>query len=356
MTGTPWCFGDEVLCINIINSFDWQFPEARQVPTRQDVTVSNVEVDGYSTPAFGPFENACACITILGSVVATSDYNLEGNVDGDAFGFANGGLIDVLPASGDVEITDCVYRNCRFGPGVVGYRDSRLVWENNSTDGCRANCLQIVDVGNSRVSVRDNRLNCDSFVLPPELANGATDLPSSLGCVVAIQGIAAATGFPYNVQWLRLANDPAAHAAHPEAGPLGTWRPQGPASAPTRSRINIVDNACSSSATPNTYCYHIVDAVNLAFGMESLDLRLNHNSCEGAETCISLEHVNDAKVRGNDCSSQAYGIELHNSHNSVLRGNHFEEGSTGCEVRTLALGEKIDLSRVVPGAGFCSGQ
>lgn len=358
MAGTPWALGDEVLCINIINSFDYNNPEVPQVTTRQDVFVKNVEVDGYRSPAFGPYENACACITVLGGVVATSNYNLEGDVDGDALGFANGGLLDVVPAEGDVTVTDCVYRNCRFGPGVFGYRDATILFENNSTDGCRANCLQFIDIGNSRVVVRDNDLHCDSFLLPPDLANGATDIPSSLGCVVVIQGVGAAVGYPYNVQWLKLASDPAAHAAHPEAGPLGTWRPQGPATAQAKSNVKIIDNACQSSESPNTYCFHVADANNLAFALPSVDVVVRDNSCEGSQTCISLEHINDAVVRRNNCSSQAFGIELHNAFNNRVAGNtyNFPLGSTGCEIRTLELGEKIDFSRVVPGAGVCTPQ
>ena len=92
---------------------------------------------------------------------------------------------------------------------------------------CR--CRQLPGVG-----ARGN-LRCDSFILPPELVGGVTDYPSSLGCVVALQGAFAAVGVPYNVRWHALANDPVAHAAHPEAGPLGTWRPLGPAAAPRGS-------------------------------------------------------------------------------------------------------------------------
>jgi parallel beta-helix repeat protein len=216
----------------------------------------------------------------------------------------------------------------------------------------------MIDIYDSKIAVRDNNLHCDSFLLPPELANGATDLPSSLGCVVALQGIGAAVGYPHNVQWLRLAGDPVAHAAHPEAGPLGTWRPQGPAAAQQKSRLRIVDNSCQSSESSNTYCFHVFDANYLAFGLASVNAVLIDNECEGSQTCIGLEHINEAIVRRNECSSQAYGIELHNSFNNLVVGNSFDfpAGTSGCEIRTLMLGEKIDFSRVVPGAGICAPQ
>lgn len=60
------------------------------------------------------------------------------------------------------------------------------------------------------------------------LVGGASDVPSSLGRVVAVQGMGAVLGYPPNVQWAVLADNVETHARHPEAGPLGTWRPQGP--------------------------------------------------------------------------------------------------------------------------------
>lgn len=356
MVGELWCFGDEVLCINVVNSVDWNDPTIRQETTPQDFTLTDVEVDGYRSPAFGPFENACACITVLGTVVLTANYNLEGEVDGDALGIANGGLLDVVPAKGDVVLDSCTFRNCRLGPGVVGYKDGTATFRDIVTDGCRGNCLQIVDVSNMTVTVSDCDLFCDSFILPPFLVGGITDLPSSQGCVVALQGSAAAVGFPANVQWFQLAYDEAAHARHPEAGPLGTWRPQGSGSIPKRSRVLIVDNECESSATPNTYCFHAVDLANFAYSVSSLRTVIANNSCTGSETCISVEHVDRGRVRRNDCESQAFGIELHNAPDITLRNNTFSfpPGADGCEVRTLSISDKIDLSRVVPGAGTCS--
>jgi hypothetical protein len=330
MKGELWAFGDEVLCINIVNSVDWHHPESAPATTRQDVLISGVEVDGYSTPSFGPFENACACITILGGPILTSNYDLEGDVNGDALGLENGGLLGVTPAEGDVTFRSCTFRNCRLGPGVVGHKNSLLRFENISTDGCRGNCLQIVDVDNCLVSVRGGDLRCDSFILPPELVAGVTDYPSSLGCVVALQGAFAAVGVPY------------------------TWRPRGPAEAPRRSLYQIADNECESAMTPNTYCIHVIDAARLAFGLETVRAHVYGNVCEGSETCIALEHVDDGKVVFNACSSQAFGVELHNSPRAIVRNNSFEfPSSGGCEIRVLALGEKIDFSRVVPGAGVC---
>jgi len=356
MLGEPWMFGDESVCITIINSMDWHDPERAPETTRQDVLFSGIEVDGYTSSEFGPFENSCACVTVLGGLILTDNYNLEGSVDGDAMGPVNGGLLGVTPAEGDVTFSNCTFRNCRLGPGIVGHRDSALVWENIITDGCRGNCLQVFDNSNCRMEVRDSDLFCDSFILPPEWAvGGATDVPSSLGCVVAIQGIAAAFGVAQNLQWLSLARDEAAHVAHPEAGPLGTWRPMGPALAPDPSTLKIRDVACRSSLTPNTYCLHVVDAVNLAFGMSTLDASIKGNACEDSQTCISLEHVDLAEVRNNECSSQAFGVELHNAPNAAVSNNRFDfpPGDPGCEIRVLSLGEKIDLSRVVPGAGAC---
>jgi hypothetical protein len=355
MAGEPWMFGDEVLCVAIVNSLDWNDPEGAPETTRQDVTISGVEVDGYSTPEFGPFENACACISVLGGLILTSDYDLEGDVDGDAIGPANGGLLGVTPADGDVTIAGCSFRNCRLGPGVVGYRGGTVRLHNNTTDGCRGSCLQVLDASDARVLVRDNDLNCDAFLLPPELAGGATDIPSSLGCVVALQGVGAAIGQPSNVRFGALAFDEAAHAAHPEAGPFGTWRPQGPAAAPRPSEFSIEDNACQSSETPNTYCVHLVDVANLAFGSSTLRAVVRKNACAGSETCVSLEHMERGRVIHNECSSQAFGIELHDSERTWIVGNSFDFplGGDGCEIRKLALGEKIDLSRVVPGAGVC---
>ena len=260
----------------------------------------------------------------------------------------------MTPAEGDVTISSCSFRNCRFGPGVVGYRHGTIRLLNNVTDGCRANCLQLLDIGNADVIVANNDLRCDAFTLPPELAGWKSDVPSSLGCVVAVQGAGAAIGYPFNARWAALAFDGAAHAAHPEAGPLGTWRPQGPSAAPLPSAFRIVDNACASSAIPNTYCVHVVDAAHLAFGVPTMQALVPGNACAGSETCVSLEHVASGFVAGNECSSQAFGIELHNSSHTTIAGNrfHFPAG-VGCEIRQLELGEKLDLSRALPGAGVC---
>jgi hypothetical protein len=358
MKGELWAFGDEVLCFNIINSIDWASPESAPATTRQDVLISGVEVDGYSTPAFGPFENACACITVLGGVILTSNYNLEGDVDGDALGLANGGLIGVTPAKGNVTFESCTFRNCRLGPGVVGYRDGLLRFENITTDGCRGNCLQLFELSRCGVSVRGGNLRCNSFILPPELVGGVTDVPSSLGCVVAVQGLMATVGMPSNLQWHLLVNDVDAHARHPEAGPLGTWRPMGPPAAPEKSLFGLVHNHCESSVTPNTYCFHLADLAKFAFGFETVRALVYGNSCAGSETCISLEHIDDGQVLFNECSSQAFGVELHNAPGAQLASNSFDfpTGAPGCEIRVLQLGEKIDLSRVVPGAGVCMPQ
>jgi parallel beta-helix repeat protein len=357
MLGTDWMFGDEVLCFTIINSMDWHNPSSTLETTRQDVLITGVEVDGYKSPALGTFENSCACITVLGSLIATDNYNLEGITDGDAFGLSNGGLLAVVPAEGDVTISNSTFRNCRLGPGVVGYKDGNLLFENLTTDGCRGNCLQLFDNSNCRIVVRDCDLFCDSFILPPELAvGGAMDVPSSVGCVVAVQGAPATVGFSANIQWLTLAADGDAHDAHPEAGPIGTWRGQGPAFLPAPSTLNIVENSCRSSSTPNTYCIHVADLSNGVFGVPSIDPRIRYNECQESETCISLEHVVGGRVRNNDCSSKAFGVELYNSTTARVRNNNFNfpPEVAGCEIRILVPGDKIDLSRVVPGAGNCS--
>jgi len=355
MVGEPWAFGNEVLCFNISNSTDW-LNESSPETTRQDVVVQGVEVDGYRTEAFAPFDVACACITVLGGAITTSNYNLAGeSEDRDGLGFANGGLLDVTPAEGNVTFRDCTFRNCRVGPGVVGYRDAEIWFQNITTDHCRGNCIQLIDIGNSRIRVQDCGLVCDSFLLPPELAAGQEGVPSSLGCVVAIQGMGAALGYPPNVQWLSLAYDVEAHDAHPEAGPLGTWRPLGPAVAPEPSSLLVRGNSCISSTTASSYCIHLVDLANLAFGALTLGAAVEGNSCQDSETCISLEHIHEGRIVDNQCTSQAIGVELHNTTQEIVKDNDFDfpSGVDGCEVRILELGEKIDLSRVAPEAGVC---
>jgi hypothetical protein len=354
MVGEPWAFGNEVLCFNISNSTDW-LTESAPETTRQDVVVTGVEVDGYRTGVFAPFDVACACITVLGGVITTSNYDLAGDVDGDGLGFANGGLLGVRPAEGDVTFRDCTFRNCRVGPGVVGYRDAKIRFQNITTNQCRGNCIQLIDIGNSRIRVQDCDLVCDSFLLPPEYAGGQDSVPSSLGCVTVIQGMGSALGYPANVQWLSLAYDEEAHKAHPEAGPLGTWRPLGPPTAPEPTSLLVRGTSCISSTTPNTYCIHLADLANLAFGTPALGAAVKDNSCEGSETCIGLEHIQVGRVVDNRCASQAFGVELHNCTQTIVEDNDFDfpSGVDGCEIRILELGEKIDLSRVAREVGVC---
>ena len=126
-------FGDETAFLSISNSFDWNDPEGAPETTRQDVVVSGVLVDGYSSPAFGPLENAYSCIAILGGFVATPNYDLDGVVDGDALGPANGGVLRFTPAEGDVSITASTFRNCRNGPLVMGYAGHRIRLANLET-------------------------------------------------------------------------------------------------------------------------------------------------------------------------------------------------------------------------------
>lgn len=360
MLGEHWMFGDEVLCITILNSTDWLTPESTPVTTRQDISISDLEVDGYSTAAFGPFEVGCACVAVLGGIIVTDNYNLEGSVDGDTWGLPNGGMLGVTPAEGVVTFSDCTFRNCRLGPTVMGLRDSNVLLERIITDRCRGNCLQIFDNSNSNIEVRDSDVFCESFLLPPEFTvGGATDVPSSLGCVVSGQGLAAVPGISSNVQWLSLAIDTKAHKKHPEAGPIGTWRGLGPALAPQQpSTLRIADSSCRSSLTPNTYCLHVVDFANMAFGTPTVQASIKGNSCADSQTCFSLEHVAEGEVRNNHCSSQAVGVELHNSPAAQVYGNSFgfPPGEPGCEILTLALGDKFDLSRVKPGAGMCTAQ
>lgn len=346
-----WMFGDETLCVNISNVVDWNQPDTRQETVRQDVTIRNVEVDGYKSASFGIFENGCACITVLGSPVTTPNYNGLGVFDGDAIGAKNGGLIDVVPAQGDVTFKDCIFRNCRLGPGVVGYKDGTVRMIGNEIDGCRGNCMQLIDLGNMEVIIRDNDLFCDPFVLPGLLTAGIDNLPSSLGCIVAIQGFTAVYGVASNIQYLALSKP-----ANPDNEPLEPWMPQGPGSAPAPSRFWIINNSCRSSETINTYCFHLVDGSNLAFGQPTLSAVVNGNSCDDSETCISLEHVAQALVTRNDCHAEQFGVELHNSRQVRVRDNDFEfpSGAEQCEIRSLQLGDKLDLSRVRDGAGTCS--
>jgi hypothetical protein len=360
MIGEPWTFGDEVLCFTIVNSIDWSSPGSTPETTRQDVVFSGVEVDGYATDEFPVFRNGCACITVLGGLILTDDYDLDGVTDGDALGASNGGFLGVNPAEGDVTFRNCTFRNCRLGPGVVGYKDGNLLFDGVTTDGCRGNCVQLIDNSGCRMEVRNCDLFCDSFLLPPELTPGGffTDIPSSLGCVVALQGSAATLGFPANLRWLTLALGPVAHAAHPEAGPLGTWRPLGPALVPAASTLRVADSSCRSPGTQNSYCVHVIDMANFAFATETLSATIRDNQCEGSQTCFGIEHVNDCVIRDNRCDSLDFGIELHDAFNASIRDNRFKfpKGTAGCEVRTLEAGDKIDFYRAWPGAGTCTVQ
>ncbi len=351
MKGVPWMFGDEVLCFNILNSMDWDNPERIEQTTRQDVLVENIVVDGYATPAFGPFGNTCACITILGGIVLTSDYNLRGVVDGNATGAANGGLLGIVPAEGDVTFRSCDFTNCRLGPGVVGYRDGIVRFENMTTNGCRGNCLQALDLYSMRVIIKDCDLFCDSFILPPDFVGGQEGVPSSLGCVVAIQGLSAAVGFAANIQFYALAFDPDKDVE--TTGPIGTWRPQGPAFAPNEpSQLWIINNDCRSSETANTYCYHLADLTE-QLGYNTLRATLKGNSCEGAQTCIGLDFTEGIRLQQNECDSRKVGIELHEARRTVISGNEFSLPADSCKILKLSLGDKPDLSRTLPGAGTC---
>ena len=358
MRGADWTFGDEVLCFTVANTVDFANPEAIPVTTRQDVLISDVEVDGYKTPAFPIFENSCACITITGGLILTDNFDLEGSVDGDMFGAENGALLGLVPAEGDVTFQNCLFRNCRVGPGVIGYKDGNLLFDGITTDGCRGNCLQLYDNSGCNIEVRNGNLFCDSFLLPPELTvGGASDVPSSLGCVVAVQGATAAAGISANLRWLSLAIDATAHAAHPEAGPLGTWRPLGPYFAPAPSTLKIVDTECRSSETINTYCFHLMDLTNAAFGTPSVDATIKNNSCRDSQTCVSLEFVSSGLIKGNECASQETGIELYASPSITVEKNDFSlPPGSGCELLVLVPGDKIDPSRVAPGAGTCTAQ
>jgi len=351
--GEPWALGDEVLCISVSNTIDWHNPGLPLETTRQDVLISRVDAAGYKTSEFGPFGNACACINVLGGLDLTDNYNLEGSVDGDALGLANGGIVGLRPAEGNVTMSDCRLANCRLGPAIAGYKNGTLIFENISTDGCRADCIRFLDNSNCKMIVRDCDLNCNSFTLPPEMApGGISNQPSSLGCVLGIQGVQAVFGFPQNIQWLTLAFDP---TRHPDPRTIGTWRAQGPSVAPQPSTLKIVDNSCVSTETPFTYCVHLIDGVNLAFGTPTLSVNIRRNDCNDSETCVSLEHVDDALVRNNDCNSQSFGVELHNSPNAQVINNEFNftSGGAGCEVRMLNLGDKVGFSHVLPGAGSC---
>lgn len=359
MIGSPWTFGDEVLCFTILNSVDWHNPNVSQEPTRQDVLLTRVLVDGYRSAELGLFENGCACITVLGAPILSDNYDLTGATDGDALGLSNGALLGVTPAEGDVTFRDCKFVNCRLGPGVVGHKDSLLVFDHIETDGCRGNCVQLFDNSNCDIVVRDCNLFNETFLLPPALApQGAEGIPSSLGCIAVFQGSGAAVGVPSNLRWLSLAFDPAAREGKPEAGPLGTWRPLGPANVPEPSRVRIVDNRCVSPGTENSYCVHAIDAANLAYNMPSLSVDVVRNRCVGSQTCISLEHLNDGAVRWNRCRGISTGVELHNAAGIRVRNNRFRftgDDETTCEVLTLAPGQKQDFWRPVPGAGSCTG-
>jgi hypothetical protein len=98
--------------------------------------------------------------------------------------------------------------------------------------------------------------------------------------------------------------------------------------------------------------------VNFVAGAPTISVDMRRNDCQDSETCISLEHINEALVQTNDCASQAYGVELHNSPNAVVTGNSFEftQADPGCEIRMIVKGQKPDFSHVPPGVGTCSVQ
>ncbi|MEM8548216.1 MAG: twin-arginine translocation signal domain-containing protein, partial [Pseudomonadota bacterium] len=204
MIGSEWTFGDEVLCFSVVNSVDWNNVNVPQEPTRQDFLLADVLVDGYRSEEFGVYQNGCACITITGAPILTDNYDLRGATDGDAFGAENGALLGTVPAPGDVTFRDCTFVNCRLGPGVVGHKDSRIVFDNIKTQNCRGNCLQIIDNSNCDVVVRECDLFNDTFILPPELTPGGTqtDIPSSLGCIAIFSGFSNGAGIPSNLRFL----------------------------------------------------------------------------------------------------------------------------------------------------------
>ena len=127
---------------------------------------------------------------------------------------------------------------------------------------------------------------------------------------------------------------------------------------PALTTMKVTDNSCVSSETPFTYCCHVYDAANFVFGLPAISADIRRNECHDSETCVSLEHVNEALVENNTCASQAYGVELHNSPSAVVTGNSFEftQADPGCEIRVLVPGEKQGFSHVLPGAGMCSAQ
>ena len=141
---------------------------------------------------------------------------------------------------------------------------------------------------------------------------------------------------------------------------VNAWRPEehhlfGPQLAPLSSRFSLVSNGCQSSVSENTCCFHIIDLANRALGLSSVSAIVGGNDCSGSRACTSLEHADDLRVVGNQCSGQAFGIELHDSSGAraANNGSDFADLAGGCEIRTLAIGKKIDFGRVSPGAGVC---
>jgi len=124
------------------------------------------------------------------------------------------------------------------------------------------------------------------------------------------------------------------------------------------SSLRITNNECRSSQTANTYCFHVVDLMKLGFGYESINAKISRNSCTDSQTCISLEHAGSAIVVDNSCASQQFGVELYNSADAVVSRNTFDfpSGVMSCEIRELEIGDKLDFSRVAPGAGTCRAQ
>ena len=179
MKGELWAFGDEVLCINIVNSVDWHHPESAPATTRQDVLISGLEVDGYSTPSFGPFENACACVTILGGPILTSNYDLGGDVNGDALGLETADCSASRPRKATSRSDRARSGTAASDPASSVTRTASCSSRISRPTAAAATACRLSTSASRGVSVRGGDLRCDSFILPPELV-GADHYPSTV--------------------------------------------------------------------------------------------------------------------------------------------------------------------------------
>ncbi len=318
--GEPWALGSlkhpEQGCFVVLNTIDWSQPERAQIPTRQDATFKHIEVDGHedlNSIHYGRWGCGCSCIVVYGSVVLDPNYDGSiGNTDGLG---PHAGIASVTKAPGNVRLTNCTFRNCRFGPAFVGLKDGALTLAHNKTRRCRAGCMNIVDTENCDINVGHNDLVCQAFF------DDETGAPSSLGCIFGFEGLFATIGFPINANWSPNAQP------HPVTG-IPVYKPDPSSLATAASRWHVHHNSCEyvvppgmDAPTPGTTCANLNDNANSAAMSPSkrvlMQLRLEHNSCAASATCVTANFLNGSIIKNNECD----GREI------CFMGNYLEEAT-----------------------------